>query len=141
MRDDPERAVETLPPTLLRHAEGVCRRFEAAWKAGQRPRIEDHLREAPEPERRALLRELIEVEVEYRQRAGEAPRAEEYQGRFPDLDAAWLAGALGSRSAAVPTTAPEGAVPAAAGLGPAAASATTGLWKRSAAAAWGPAPN
>jgi eukaryotic-like serine/threonine-protein kinase len=116
MSDDPATALENLPPTLLRHAEGVCRRFEAAWKAGQRPRIEDHLRDTPEPERCALLRELIEVEVEYRQRAGEAPLAEEFQRRFPDLDAAWLAGALAPR-AAVPTMAPEGAASAAASPG------------------------
>src|SRR5262249_39020966 len=94
MSDNPGTALEHLPAPLLRHAEGVCRRFEAAWKAGQRPRIEDHLREAPEPERRALLPELIEVEVEYRQRAGEAPRAAEYRGRFPGLDPEWLAAAL-----------------------------------------------
>jgi WD40 repeat protein/serine/threonine protein kinase len=86
--------LDGLPPSLLRHAEQVCRRFEAVWKAGGRPAIEDHLREAPEPERRALLRELIEVEVEYRQRAGEAPEAEDYRQRFPDVDAAWLAGVL-----------------------------------------------
>jgi eukaryotic-like serine/threonine-protein kinase len=116
MRVDPRTALEHLPAPLLRHAEGVCRRFEAAWKAGGRPAIEDHLRDVPEPERHALLPELIEVEVEYRQRAGEAPQAEEFQRRFPDLDAAWLAATLAPRAAA-PTAAPEGTVPAAAGLG------------------------
>jgi WD40 repeat protein len=95
--------LDGLPPPLLRHAEQVCRRFEAAWKAGGRPAIEDHLREAPEPERRALLRELIEVEVEYRQRAGEAPRAEDYRKRFPDVDAAWLAGVLAAPPAGSPS--------------------------------------
>jgi eukaryotic-like serine/threonine-protein kinase len=118
MSDNLGTAFEDLPAPLLRHAEGVCRRFEAAWKAGQRPRIEDHLCEAPEPERRALLPELIEIEVEYRQRAGEAPRAEEFHGRFPDLDADWLAGALAPPSATTPTAVPEGAAPAANGLGP-----------------------
>jgi WD40 repeat protein/predicted Ser/Thr protein kinase len=110
--------IDGLAAPLLRHAEGVCRRFEAAWKAGGRPRIEDHLEEAPESERPALLRELVEVDLEYRQRAGEAPRGDEYRARFPDLDATWLAGALASLAAAAgPTLALEGAG-ATAGPGP-----------------------
>jgi hypothetical protein len=94
MGDGTSAGIEGLPLPLLRQAEEACNRFEAAWKAGERPRIEDYLRGAPEPEHRALLRELIEVEIEYRQRGGEAPRAEEYRGRFPGLDPGWLAGAL-----------------------------------------------
>jgi serine/threonine-protein kinase len=118
MGDKLGASLEALPAPLLLHAEQACRRFEAAWQAGRRPVIEDHLHGAPEPERCALLRELIEVEVEYRQRAGETPRAEEYRGRFPGLDPGWLAGALAPRAAAVPTLAPEAAAAAASGPGP-----------------------
>jgi serine/threonine-protein kinase len=107
-----ETALEQLPPTLLRHAEVVCRQFETAWKADGRPRIEDFLAGVAEPERRFLLRELVQVEVEYRLRAGEAPRPEEYRQRFPDLDAAWLAGALATPPADSPAEVP------AAGPGP-----------------------
>jgi WD40 repeat protein len=39
-----------------------------------------------------LLTELIPLDVEYRLRHGESPRAEDYAGRFPELDPDWLAG-------------------------------------------------
>ena len=42
MGNDPT-TLDDLPPALLRHAEQVCRQFEAAWRAGQRPRVEDFL--------------------------------------------------------------------------------------------------
>ena len=40
--------------SLARQVDEVCLRFEAAWQAGQRPRIEEHLADHPEPGR--LLR-------------------------------------------------------------------------------------
>src|SRR3954470_21352314 len=59
-------------------------RFEAAWRAGQRPRIEDYLAEAPEPERPGLLRELLAVELELGHHCGEQPTLQEYHARFPE---------------------------------------------------------
>ena len=88
----------SLPGALERHEDQVCDRFEAAWRAAgsadQRPRIEDYLVDAPEPERSTLLRELIVLELEQRCRAGETLRLEEYQTRFPGLEPKWLAGAM-----------------------------------------------
>jgi hypothetical protein len=78
-----------------RRVDQLCTAFEAAWNAGQRPRIEDYLPAGSAAERAALLRELLPLEADYRRRAGEAPQPEEYQPRFPDLDPAWLAAALG----------------------------------------------
>ena len=37
----------------LEHVVERCDRYEAAWREGRRPRIEDYLAEAPEPERAA----------------------------------------------------------------------------------------
>jgi serine/threonine-protein kinase len=70
------------PATALR-VEQTCDRFEAAWQAGNRPVIEDHLRDAAEPERSALLHELLALELEYRRRVGEKPSLGEYLARFP----------------------------------------------------------
>ena len=42
----------------------VCDLFEAAWKGGGRPRIEDYLDESPVLARAALLRELIPLNKE-----------------------------------------------------------------------------
>ena len=57
------------PPSWV---ASLCERFEAAWKAGARPRIEDYL--APMPPARAaeLLRALLAVEVSLRLRDGGA---------------------------------------------------------------------
>jgi WD40 repeat protein len=64
--------------------DAVCLRFEAACAAGARPRIEDYLDMAPEPERPALLHELLHLEMEYRQRDGEGISPQEYRARFPE---------------------------------------------------------
>src|SRR5262245_38550673 len=60
--------------------------------------------------REALVRELVRNDIAYRRGAGETPAAEEYLSRFPDLDRAWLAGALESAArvgGALPTPAPS----------------------------------
>jgi serine/threonine-protein kinase len=68
------------PVTLTPRADQECDRFEAAWKAGQRPRLEDHLEAVMEADRPGLLRELILLEVDYRRLAG-ASRAGRLLGR------------------------------------------------------------
>jgi serine/threonine protein kinase/formylglycine-generating enzyme required for sulfatase activity len=69
-----------VPPTF---ADALCDRFEAACKAGEHPRIEDFLAQAPEPNRARLLRELLALELYFRIRAGERPESAEYHARFP----------------------------------------------------------
>ena len=53
--------------------DAACDRFEAAWRAGRRPRIEDCLLEVSESERTGLLRELLAVERELRRGDDETP--------------------------------------------------------------------
>jgi hypothetical protein len=72
----------------------VCNRFEAAWRGGPPPRVEDFLVRCQEPERSELLRELIALDVYHRRRRGEECRAEDYRGRFPALDPDELAEAF-----------------------------------------------
>jgi WD40 repeat protein/serine/threonine protein kinase len=67
----------------------LCLRFEAAWKAGQRPAIEDYLAGSCGEERLALLRELLLLDLFYRRRDKEHPRAEDYLARFPNLQSSW----------------------------------------------------
>ena len=78
-------AHQPLPLSLARQINALCNRFEKAWQAGRRPAIEEYLGDSVEPARSALLGELIALEVFYRQRAGEMPRAHEYQGHYPSL--------------------------------------------------------
>jgi serine/threonine-protein kinase len=61
----------------------LCDRFEAAWSARERPRIEDYLRGLGEPERSELLGSLLDVEIEIRTRKDENPTVDEYLARFP----------------------------------------------------------
>jgi formylglycine-generating enzyme required for sulfatase activity len=73
-----------LPLSLARQVEAAYQRFQSAWRAGQRPPIEDHLAGLPGPARTVLLRELLELELSCRRRAGETVCPEEYRQRFPE---------------------------------------------------------
>jgi hypothetical protein len=99
MSDQPRPHSESLSPSRLQRVDEVCDRFENAWKAGQRPRIEDYLAGTVEGERAALLRGLIVLDTDCRRQAGEQPQAEEYHARFPFLDLEQLAKLLRARRA------------------------------------------
>ena len=55
--------------------DSIADRFERAWNAGQRPRIEDYLGDFVEPRRSLLLEELLRVEGELRSAGNEIGRA------------------------------------------------------------------
>jgi WD40 repeat protein/serine/threonine protein kinase len=84
---DEESRCESEPVTLAGLVDRACDRFEADWKAGRRPRIEDYLDDTPEPGRPALLRELVLLELEFRRKQGERPMLQEYRVRFPEHNA------------------------------------------------------
>jgi serine/threonine protein kinase/WD40 repeat protein len=65
--------------------ESVIRRFEDAW-AGGRPDLAAHL-PAGVRDRGGLIVELIQIDLEFRFRAGERPRVEEYLSHFPEQPA------------------------------------------------------
>jgi serine/threonine protein kinase len=81
---DTSAAGATLTPDEARQLDRACDAFESDWQAGRRPSIEQFLAEAPPALRNELLRELLELEVAYRKRAGESPTLGEYLKRFPD---------------------------------------------------------
>jgi eukaryotic-like serine/threonine-protein kinase len=60
-----------------------CDRFEAYWRSGERPRIEDFVSSATNSTRTALLRCLLAVELDYRCACEDFPEPEEYHARFP----------------------------------------------------------
>jgi hypothetical protein len=84
MPDDPDGARDRLSLSGAYRVDAVCLRFEDAWKAGQSPRVEDFLGQARAGEGRALLFQLLLLEVEYRRKRGERPGVEEYRSRFAE---------------------------------------------------------
>ena len=62
----------------------IVERFEAAWRKGPRPAIDDFLPLA-NIGRDAMLVELVHIELELRLKAGEPARVEEYLRRYPEL--------------------------------------------------------
>jgi len=70
-----------LPQAIL--IDRACARFEDAWRLGQALRIETILDEFG-GDRTLLLAELLALELELRQSAGERPTIGSYHERFPD---------------------------------------------------------
>jgi eukaryotic-like serine/threonine-protein kinase len=61
-----------------------CEEFEARWRDGGAPRIEEFLERALERDRATLLRELLLLEVEIKRERGETTMPDDYRTRFPD---------------------------------------------------------
>lgn len=82
---------DSLSPTQAEELDRACDRFEAAWRSGATPNIEDYL-DTPRAHRSALLGELIVIDLHWRRRRGEQPTPEEYIARFGrDQDAVAIA--------------------------------------------------
>jgi eukaryotic-like serine/threonine-protein kinase len=82
---EPERPAGSGPsPSALERIHEACRKFEAAWKQGTEPRIEDYLEGHQGPERSQLLNDLLLLEIERRMGRGETLSSDDYRSRFPD---------------------------------------------------------
>src|SRR6266851_8127627 len=73
---------ESSPLSVEKRVDEACDRFEAAWRAGHRPRIEDYLAEVASAERPTFFRQLLLLELELRRSGGENPKPETYLKRF-----------------------------------------------------------
>jgi hypothetical protein len=60
---DPAPPSNAVPLSLALRIEKACVRFEATWKAGQRPRIEDYLADFREADWPPCLREQLSTMV------------------------------------------------------------------------------
>jgi WD40 repeat protein len=98
----PDRSVSLhdLAPEAAVRVHAACHRFKGAWQAGQRPRIEDYLVAANQPDHAVLLEELIKLDVRYRRSAGDSPCAEDYTLRFPQASPTWVGAHVSSMTIA-----------------------------------------
>ena len=72
------------PSSSTGRIDRLCDEFEKACQAGKPPLIEDFLLQVPAADRDRLLGELLEIELDVRQRAGEFVQVEDYRSRFPE---------------------------------------------------------
>ena len=75
---------ESVSVTELAVIVEACDRFENAWRAGEHPRIEQYVGEIEAGARWALLRELVELEMELLTTDGKSPPSSDYCDRFPE---------------------------------------------------------
>src|SRR5262249_39581669 len=62
----------------------LIKAFDEAWRRNEAPDIDRYLR-ADGPERRALLVELVHIDLEFRLKSGENVQVENYLRSFPQL--------------------------------------------------------
>ncbi|MDY0168949.1 MAG: serine/threonine-protein kinase, partial [Thermoguttaceae bacterium] len=83
MPDDPNRSAGAPSGTVARHLEQLAERFDAAWRAGRRPRIEEFLGDAALSKNpvglRQVLLELVRLDLVWRWRS---PSAETLSSRM-----------------------------------------------------------
>jgi formylglycine-generating enzyme required for sulfatase activity/serine/threonine protein kinase len=84
MSEDPSPLHDSPSLVKARQVDQVCNRFESAWKAGHRPRIEDVLADVPAAEQPDLLRELLAIELQFRRQNSDTVDLTEFERRFPD---------------------------------------------------------
>jgi serine/threonine protein kinase len=82
----------------------ACECFEAEWRSGGQPRIEDYVAEVPQGARRELIGELLKLEIYYRHERGDTIQPEDYES-YSD-HAALIATLLAERIQAKGSTEP-----------------------------------
>ena len=71
------RAEDSLSLEALQWIDEICLAFEEAWKTGTPPQVEHYLGDKAKPEHSVLLGELLRLDLDYLQRRGEMPAAEQ----------------------------------------------------------------
>jgi len=78
------RTVKT-SPEQLELIDSIADEFETAWKSGRRPQIAAFVGDLRGSVRVAALQELVRLDMDYRQAAGEKPVMETYLLAYPEL--------------------------------------------------------
>lgn len=111
MNERSERDSHALPETQMLLINRLCNQLEAGWQAGQQPALEEIVGDLSGTDLQLALRDLLPLEMEYRQKAGETVVLEDYTQRFPDADRDWLASLLYSTRVNLPTASSDAPLP------------------------------
>jgi serine/threonine protein kinase/predicted Rdx family selenoprotein len=106
MNDDPEPSTAENPTSRNRAIDRLCDEFEAQWKAGASPQLEDFLARAAPPGQPTLLGQLLALELTYLAERGVHPEAGDYHSRFAGQSEA-VAAAFERVRATAPANAPQ----------------------------------
>ena len=91
MADDSARSDADDSLARARVVHRTCEAFEAAWRAGVSPSIDDYLGSAGDGCAAEVFDELLALEIELRRERGERPTVNEYLARFSAREPAVLA--------------------------------------------------
>jgi eukaryotic-like serine/threonine-protein kinase len=83
---------ETRPKELQLLIDRVCNEFQSAWQSDRHVPLENIVAQLDAEYRPEVLSELVALEVELRQLAGELPTETEYARRFPELEGTMIRG-------------------------------------------------
>ncbi len=83
MMEEGKRTIATRDASMAGRLDELCDRFEAAWKNGSAPALEDYVPELPGVSTEQGFRELLALDIAYRKKLGQAVKAEDYRVRFP----------------------------------------------------------
>jgi eukaryotic-like serine/threonine-protein kinase len=114
MSDQPSDNLGGLDIGLARQIDEVCRRFEAAWRAGCQPRIDDYLVDVVDEGRPALRAELEALERDLRQAEENLPRPEASSATTPEPLPAPPSSTIAEAPTIAPGTPPTSPLPGAA---------------------------
>ena len=87
MLEEPHSIEEPSWLTDARAVDHLCDQFETAWRGKRRPSLEAFLALVPSAVRGDAFRQLLSLEIEYQQAAGETPQREDYLARFHEFSA------------------------------------------------------
>ena len=102
MEPQPHDETSSDPLSHILRDDRICDQFEAAWKAGTRPKIDVVLADVPPAERPHILRELLILDIHYRRRRGENVTLEQYRADYPALQFERAADLFAERSHPTP---------------------------------------
>jgi uncharacterized delta-60 repeat protein len=71
--------------TRVRHFDRVCDEFEAVWREGGIPQLEDYLSQVADELRAEIFIELLSLDLEYRVDRGLSASADDYERTFPEF--------------------------------------------------------